>query len=226
MFVDSTFAIESVRSDAIGPRERFAAAAEVCTRILAKENEATIGLVHTHHGIKGQRNGRRIRQGCSRGGRSQRTRFPTSAGGKQACLTWPGLPPRPAPARPPSGYRATLGPNKGTAPPLGKAPGKTATTHEKDKPAATSSSSQDTWRLGPPEDKIGKTDDDRCWWKHPGAPLVKRLWKEKATKAVLKFLRDTRVRFISTKRKPPEEECDGEVSNNDEGEEEGRPGPP
>ena len=55
---------------------------------------------------------------------------------------------------------------------------------------------------------------------------MKRLWKEKATKAVLKFLRDTRVRFISTKRKPPEEECDGEVSNNDEGEEEGRPGPP
>ena len=119
-----------------------------------------------------------------------------------------------------------VGPEQRYSPPPGKGPRENSYDARERQPAATSSSSQDTWRLGPPEDKIGKTDDDWCWWKHPGAPLVKRLWKEKVTEAVLKFLRDTRVRCISTKRKPPEEECDGEVSNNDEGEEEGRPGPP
>ena len=50
---------------------------------------------------------------------------------------------------------------------------------------------------------IGKA----CGWKHPRAPSVKLRWKEKATEAVS---RDTRVRCISTRRKPPEEECDGE----------------
>ena len=48
-------------------------------------------------------------------------------------------------------------------------------------------------------------------------PSVKWLWKEKATEAALRFLRDTRVGCISTRRKPPEEECDGNGL---------RPGPP
>ena len=50
------------------------------------------------------------------------------------------------------------------------------------------------------------------------APSVKRLCKEKATDAVLAFLRDTRVGCISIRRKPPEEECDGEGEDGGEGE--------
>ena len=61
---------------------------------------------------------------------------------------------------------------------------------------------------------IGKA----CGWKHPRAPSVRLLWKEKATDAVLAFLRDTRVGCMVTLR--PQEE--GEDS---EGEEGGR-GPP
>ena len=67
---------------------------------------------------------------------------------------------------------------------------------------------------------IGKA----CGWKHPRASSANRLWKEKATAAVLAFLRNTGVGCTTTKRKPPEEEYDGDVSDG-EGEE-GRPGPP
>ena len=52
---------------------------------------------------------------------------------------------------------------------------------------------------------IGKA----CEWNHPRAPLVKWLWKEKATEAVLRFLRDTKVGYVSTRGKPPKE-CDGD----------------
>ena len=61
-------------------------------------------------------------------------------------------------------------------------------------------------------------------WKHPRAPSVKWLWKEKATEAVLGYLTDTRVGRISTRRKPPEEECDGGGSGGER--EEGGPGAP
>ena len=37
---------------------------------------------------------------------------------------------------------------------------------------------------------IGKV----CGWRHPRAPSVRLLWKEKAAEAVLAFLRDTKVR--------------------------------
>ena len=67
---------------------------------------------------------------------------------------------------------------------------------------------------------IGKA----CGWKHPRAPSVKWLWKEKATEAVLVFLWDTRVGCISTRRKPPEEGCDV-VGSGDEGDG-GGPGQP
>ena len=60
-------------------------------------------------------------------------------------------------------------------------------------------------------------------WKDPRAPSVK-LWKEKATEAVLVFLRNTRVGCISTRRKPPEEEYDGEGGDIEE--EEDGPGLP
>ena len=56
-------------------------------------------------------------------------------------------------------------------------------------------------------------------------PPAKRLWKEKATVEILRVLRDSRVGSISTRRNPPEEECDGEGSDGGEGEE-GGPSPP
>ena len=58
----------------------------------------------------------------------------------------------------------------------------------------------------------------------PRAPLVEWLWGEKATEAVLAFLRDTRVGCTSTRRELPEEECDEDGSNGEGGE--GVPGPP
>ena len=71
--------------------------------------------------------------------------------------------------------------------------------------------------------RLWKDIEKTCGRKHPRAPPVKWLWKEKSTEAVLAFLRDTRVGCISTRRKPPEE-YDGGVSGG-EGEE-GVPGPP
>ena len=44
----------TVRGDTIGPGQRFAAAAiEVCTRILARDNEVTIRWVPAHSGASG-----------------------------------------------------------------------------------------------------------------------------------------------------------------------------
>ena len=49
VFVDSTSAIARVRDDALGPGQRFAVAAiEVCSRILTRDNEATIRWVLAH----------------------------------------------------------------------------------------------------------------------------------------------------------------------------------
>ena len=57
-----------------------------------------------------------------------------------------------------------------------------------------------------------------------GPPWPRGPWEEKATEAVLRFLRGTRVGCISTRRKPPEEECVGQGEGGEEGEsEEGRP---
>lgn len=70
--------------------------------------------------------------------------------------------------------------------------------------------------------RLWKDIEKTCRRKHPRAPPVKWLWKEKSTEAVLAFLRDTRV-GCSTRRKPSEE-YDGGVSGG-EGEE-GVPGPP
>ena len=52
-------------------------------------------------------------------------------------------------------------------------------------------------------------------------PLVRPLWKDKATEAVLDFLRSTGVGCPATPRRPPEEEEKGESDG-----EEGEPGPP
>ena len=53
IFADSTTAIDRVRTDAIGPYQRFAVASrEVCTRVLARENEVAVRWVPAH-GISG-----------------------------------------------------------------------------------------------------------------------------------------------------------------------------
>ena len=52
--MDSTAAIERVKTDTIGPGQRFAIAAmEVCTRLLAKENQVTIRWAPARHGVPG-----------------------------------------------------------------------------------------------------------------------------------------------------------------------------
>ena len=53
MFVDFT-AVDRVRTDAIGPGLRFAIAAmEVCSRVLARDNEVTVRWVSALYGIAG-----------------------------------------------------------------------------------------------------------------------------------------------------------------------------
>ena len=63
--------------------------------------------------------------------------------------------------------------------------------------------------------RLWKDIGNGCGWKHPRTPSVKWLWKEKATEAVLEFLRDTRV------GKPPPA-----GGGEDTDREEGGPGPP
>ena len=54
VFVDSTAAIDRVRSDTTGSGQRFAIAAmEVCSRIVIRDNEVTIRWVPAHHRITG-----------------------------------------------------------------------------------------------------------------------------------------------------------------------------
>ena len=64
-----------------------------------------------------------------------------------------------------------------------------------------------------------------CGWKHPRAPAVRKLWKEKTTEAVLEFLEDTPAgRWISAGvARAPREEVVGEGAVS--GGEEGGPGP-
>jgi hypothetical protein len=54
VFVDSTAAIDRVRTDALGPGQRFAIAAiEVCDRVLSRDNEVTIRWVPAHSKVAG-----------------------------------------------------------------------------------------------------------------------------------------------------------------------------
>ena len=50
VFVDSTAAIDRVRTDTIGGAT---AAMEVCSRILARDNEVTVRWIPAHHGVPG-----------------------------------------------------------------------------------------------------------------------------------------------------------------------------
>jgi ribonuclease HI len=66
--------------------------------------------------------------------------------------------------------------------------------------------------------RVGK----ECGWRHPRAPEVRKLWGEKATEAVLEFLRDTRVGcWVEGNRSRNA----GDIGRVIEGEEDG-PGPP
>ena len=54
MVVDFNSAISRIGDDALGPGQRFAVAAiEVCSRILARDNDVTIRWVPAHSGATG-----------------------------------------------------------------------------------------------------------------------------------------------------------------------------
>ena len=54
VFVDSTSAIDRVRTDSIGPGQRFAVAAiESCSQIMSRANIVTIRWVPAHQGVPG-----------------------------------------------------------------------------------------------------------------------------------------------------------------------------
>ena len=54
IFVDSTSAIDRIRSDSIGPGQRFAVAAiEACARVQARDNSVSIRWVAAHHEVTG-----------------------------------------------------------------------------------------------------------------------------------------------------------------------------
>ena len=61
-----------------------------------------------------------------------------------------------------------------------------------------------------------------CRWKHPKAPAVRKLWKERATEAVLEGTPVGRWWSAGEAREPREAEGRGEVREG----EEGGPGPP
>ena len=54
VFVDSTAAIDRVRTGTIGPGQRFAIAPmEACAEVLSRDNDVTIRWVPAHQGITG-----------------------------------------------------------------------------------------------------------------------------------------------------------------------------
>ena len=84
---------------------------------------------------------------------------------------------------------------------------------------------------GPQIQELWKEVGKRCGWKHSRAPRVALLFSdERATKAVLSFLRKTRVGQLVTillRDGGGEEEAESERDERAEGEgEEGGPGPP
>ena len=87
------------------------------------------------------------------------------------------------------------------------------------------------WR--PQIQELWKEVGKRCGWKHPRAPRVALLFKdERATKAVLSFLRKTRVgQMVTIPPRGRQEEEEGEEGSDEEQRvevegEEGGPGPP
>ena len=259
VFVDSTSAIDRIRSDALGPGQRFAIASiEACGRIMERNNEVTIRWVLAHQGVEGNERADKLARSAAEGGNPDSSvldeyRWETSLShmAKAATEAW---------FRPTAQWVSDhVDPERKYRPPSGKG------LRRKPFRRARKSISSRHYQLmsGHPtigpylEYKIRKTDDRYWWcgggkqqthrhfltdcralfpqirrlwkdigkacrWKHPKAPSAK--WKEKATKAVLVFLGDTRLGCFSTRRKPPEEERDGEGSDGER--EEGGPGHP
>ena len=70
LFVDSTSAISRIRSDVIGPGQRFAVASiEVATRILARDNGITVRSVPAHHEIRGNEKADELAKAAAEGSR-------------------------------------------------------------------------------------------------------------------------------------------------------------
>ena len=67
-FVDSASAIARIRTDGIGPGQRFAVASvEVATRIVSSENEFTVRWVPAHHGVPGNERAGELSRAAAKG---------------------------------------------------------------------------------------------------------------------------------------------------------------
>ena len=117
MFVDSTSAIDRIRSDKTGPSQRFSVAAiEACTRVLARHNEASIRWVPAHHGVLGNEKADEYAKAAAEG------EEPDSEVSDQyrweASLSHTTRVARPGPGRLPGGRQIALEPpDESTAPP-------------------------------------------------------------------------------------------------------------
>ena len=239
--VDSTFAFDRARSDALRPGQHFAVASiEICGRIMDSLGTGTPGgregrrvrQVVNGRGEPRQHHSRRVPMGDKpsprRRGQGPHDRL-VDHGSLQPrseiqALEWKGSQKKAAPSSAKAGSELLL-------PTRIRARG--------DRPIPERQDPQDRWRQllvvrggkrqTTSSQSAGRgfhrSDDFGETWRvlvggSPQGPLVRNLRKDRATEAVLAFLEDTRVGYISTRREPPEEECDGEDG------EEGGPDPP
>ena len=119
VFVDPTAAIDRVRSDSIGPGQRFAVATiEACIRILARDNEVSIRWVLAHHRALGAEKADEYAKAAAEGGEPDSAvpdeyRWETSLSHMRIVVT------RPGPRRLPSGPETASGRREGIDPPWG-----------------------------------------------------------------------------------------------------------
>ena len=196
VFVDSTSAIDRVRSDSIGPGQSFAIAAiETCTKIISRSNEVAIRWVPAHQGAPGNEMADEYAKAAAEGGQpdsdvpdeyrwetslSHMTRMATE-GRSRTAAQWiadrlgnPRRKYRPPPGR---GLRRRL---------LRKTPKSVAGRYYQLLPGHAA--------IGPYlKDRIGRATDDKCWWYGGGKqqtrhhlftecrawlPQIRKLWKE------------------------------------------------
>ena len=198
VFVDSTSAIDRVRSDSIGLGQSFAVAAiEACTRIMSRSNEVSVRWAPAHQGVLGNEKADEYAKAVAEGRQlepdsdvpdeyrwetslSHMTRVATEARSRTA-TQWiadrPGNPQRKYRPPPGRGLRRKL---------LRKMPKSVAGCYYQllSRHAA----------IGPYlKDKIGRATDDKCWWCGGGKqqtrhhlstecrawlPQIRKLWKE------------------------------------------------